>query len=161
MNNLILIGFKSAGKTTLGRWIASQLGRSFIDTDDLFIESPRVSYQKLGEAEFRDLEKSLLHSLLSLQGCVIATGGGLVCDPDNCLILRQLGTLIHLDTPKEIIRERIFASDLPAFLAGSNPAEKFESLYHNRLGIYKEIAHHSIRTEEELWEVIHSDPFSV
>lgn len=160
MNNLILIGFKSAGKTTLGRLIASKLRRSFIDMDDLFEEPSRLLYQKLGERAFRELETSYLKSLSSLQGYVIATGGGTVCDPGNCLVLRQLGTIVHLNIPKEIIRQRIFSSELPAFLEGSNPNEKFESLYHNRLGIYKKIAHHNIRTEDELWEVIRSDPFS-
>lgn len=160
MNNLILIGFKSAGKTTLGRCIASKLQRPFIDTDDLFHEPPHEVHDKIGEELFREQEKTYLQTLAHRSGSIIATGGGIVLDASNRHFLRHLGTVVHLHTPKEIIKERIFSSRLPTFLKGPHPEAQFESLYHNRLGIYLSIAHHSVITEDELWEVIHSDPFS-
>lgn len=156
MNNLILIGFKAAGKTTLGRLVASKLQKPFIDTDELFTEPPHTLYEKLGEEQFRKEEQAHLQTLTHLSGHVISTGGGVGCDLSQGPFLRGLGTVIHLHTPKEVIRERLLSSRVPLFLKGSN----FDLLYHYRLGIYLEIAHHSIVTEDDLWAVIHLDPFS-
>jgi shikimate kinase len=142
-----LIGFKGAGKTTLGRKIALQLKRPFIDTDDLFTEPPAVLYQKIGLDAFRALEKKNLQSLIYLKGHVIATGGGTALDPQNQALLLNLGTIVHLHTSKDIIQQRI----------SNHP---FLQDYDNRLGIYNALAHYNIFTEDELWEVIHSDPFS-
>ena len=141
---MILIGFKSAGKTTLGKKVAEALHRPFIDTDDLFEAPPRELYNKLGEVQFRDLEKLLIRKL-QVTGHVIATGGGVPLDPDNQSFLRALGTVIFLNTPKEVITDR-----QPRFL----------EQYEERLGIYRSMAHHVIQTESELWEVIRLDPFS-
>jgi shikimate kinase len=160
LNNLIIIGFKSAGKTTMGQSVALKLGKQFIDVDDLFKEPPAHLYRRVGAESFREQEKMHLQSLSSLSGGVIATGGGVVCDADNCHFLRKLGLVVHLHTPKEIIKERIFSSQLPIFLEGPHPEARFERLYYNRLGIYTAIAHHCIITEDELWEVIRLDPFS-
>ncbi len=147
MNNLILIGFKGAGKTTLGRIAAAKFNRPFIDTDDLFDEPPSILYQKMGSAAFRMLEKELLKAL-SVSGHVIAAGGGAPLLLENRVILQSLGTIVHLHTRREIIEERIGAG------------HPFLSDYDNRLGIYSALAHHSIITEDELWEVIRLDPFS-
>lgn len=145
MNNLILIGFKAAGKTTLGKKIALQLNRPFIDTDDLFDEAPRDLFDRLGEKEFRALESSKLLSLEHLTGHVIATGGGTILNANNRDFLSQLGTVVFLNTPRSIIESR-----LPRFL----------SKYEARLGIYTSMAHHVVTGEDQLWEVIRLDPFS-
>lgn len=144
MNNLILIGFKGAGKTTLGRKIAEKLQRPFIDTDDLFGEDPKFVYLKLGKEAFYAKEKELLQTLTHLTGHVISIGGGTPLQ--NGDFLRNLGIVIHLHTPRSIIEQRI------------GPNHSFLHEYEMRLGIYKAIAHHSICTEDELWEVIHLDP---
>lgn len=146
MNNLILIGFKSAGKTTLGKKIAEQLHRPFIDTDDLLGGAPRDLFDRLGEKAFRELESTKIASLKEVTGHVIATGGGTILNPTNRDFLSHLGTVVFLNTPKHII-----ASRLPRFL----------SKYEARLGIYTSMAHHVVTGEEQLWEVIRLDPFSV
>ncbi len=160
MKNLILIGFKSAGKTTLGQKVAAKLHCSFVDTDDFFQPSPREVVRQIGEASFRALEQEFLQTLSSVTRYVIATGGGIVLDPGNRHLLRELGIVVHLQTLKETIKNRIFSSELPTFLEGSNAEERFEETYHDRLGIYTSMAHHNIITEAELWEVIRLDPFS-
>jgi shikimate kinase len=148
LNNLILIGFKAAGKTTLGQKVASALSRPFIDTDDLFEELPSILYRKIGDELFRALEKKHLHTLQHLKGYVIATGGGTPLDSDNRAVLASLGTIVHLETPKEVILQRLGAG------------HHFLPDYDNRLGIYRTIAHHNVITEDALWEVIRLDPFS-
>ncbi len=144
MNNIILIGFKGAGKTTLGHKIAAKLQKPFIDTDDLFGEDPKLLYLKLGREAFYAKEKELLQTLTHLTGHVIATGGGTPLQ--NRELLCALGTVILLNTPRSTIEKRI----------GLN--HSFLHEYEMRLGIYKAIAHHSITTEDEVWEVIHLDP---
>ncbi len=148
MSNLILIGFKASGKTTLGRKIAAYLKKPFLDTDDCLEEPPSILHKKLGEEGFRAYEKSLLSSLCAVSNSVIATGGGVPLDPENRILLQKMGTIIHLCTSKEIIEQRI-GVDHP-----------FLSDYDMRLGIYNSIAHHRAHTEEELWEVIRSDLYS-
>ena len=160
MKNLILIGFKSAGKTTLGRHASMQLKRPLIDIDDFFQPSPREVYRALGRERFRELEKGFLQTISSVVGHLIVAGGGVVLDADNCTFLRHLGTVVHLQTPKEVIKKRVFSSELPAFLEMPRPEEHFEEIYKDRLGIYLSVAHHNIITEADLWEVIRLDPFS-
>lgn len=147
LRNLILIGFKGAGKTTLGCKVATALNKPFIDTDELLPEPPAVLYRRLGNEAFRSLETAALKNIQHVTGCVIATGGGLPLALENRVLLQKLGTLVHLCTPREIIEERIGAQ------------HPFLKEYDSRLGIYAALAHHSVSTEDELWEVIRLDPF--
>ena len=141
LSNLILIGFKGSGKTTLGRSLASQLKMPFIDTDDLFEETPASLYNRIGPDLFYAHEKKLIYPLKNLQRHVIATGGGTPLL--NGDFLRHLGTVIHLQTPRQTIEERI----------GNHP---FFEQYHMRLAIYEKIAHYTVTTTGQLWHVAYS-----
>ncbi len=83
MNNIILIGFKSSGKTTLGKKIAEKTGRHFIDTDDLIAKNNREFYLAVGPIAFREIEKEVIRALAEFQNCIIATGGGAILDPEH------------------------------------------------------------------------------
>ena len=152
LNNLILIGFKSAGKTTLGRKAAEKFNKPFIDTDDLFEEAPSIFHQKFGDEVFRKREKELLEGLKSFSNHVIATGGGTPLDPDNQSLLRSLGTVVHLHTPKEIVRARIMSGP-SSFLNGLD----FDAVYDSRLGIYESVAHYSVSSENQLTKLLNSN----
>ena len=150
MNNLILIGFKSAGKTTLGKRVAAKLRRPFIDTDTLFDAPPAELYRNLGPNLFRAQEKKLLLTLAPITNHVIATGGGTPCDPESAQFLRQLGLVIHLQTPKTVIEERLGLLPPPPCLQG----DSFERLYAERLSTYIKVAHHTFITEAEIWKFL-------
>ena len=119
-----------------------------IHDDPVFVKMLDKALNAALKAKTSLSPEKLLKTLKNRTGHVIATGGGAVLDPENRAILRNLGTIIHLHTPKEIIEERI----------GCN--HPFLPDYDNRLGIYMRLAHHNIITEDEVWEVIRLDPFS-
>ena len=85
--SVFLVGPMGAGKTTIGRLLAKQLGRSFVDSD-WYIESQTGAdiawiFAKEGEAGFRERETRAIDELTQQKQIVLATGGGAVMCPDN------------------------------------------------------------------------------
>jgi shikimate kinase len=123
--NIILIGFKSSGKSTVGDLLARLSGKSFIDTDylveSLFDErasiylSCRGIYQKFGAAYMRELETDALKALSELDNCVVATGGGIVLQAENVPLLQKAGLTVFLDVPLEVLEKRLAGSASPLF----------------------------------------------
>ncbi len=149
---LILIGFKSVGKTTLGKALAQQLELPFYDSDLLLGESARDLYLRIGPQCFAAAEQRALDQLPRKEAYLLATGGS---TPLHCTLPE--GTVVHVREAKETVRERIFAGDLPAFLDRCNPVEHFEELFSARVAYYETICDHSIEAEG-LWQVIDSAP---
>ena len=138
--NIVLTGFMGTGKTTVGRLVAQQLQRPFVDSDDLIIERAGKSIAQLfaqeGEDRFRSLERSVCHDLAAKGGLVIATGGGALLDAVSRSALGKSGLIICLLASPESIRTRLaHESGRPLF----NGA--WESLYQQRLAIYQAIPH--------------------
>lgn len=162
--NIILFGFKNSGKTTLGRLLAAKLKLDFIDTDDLLAKhycekhkkslSTQQIYKIIGEIKFRDLEKQVIWSLAHTEYTVIATGGGSVMNPESVKILKSIGKLVYLKAPKQLVKERIFAGRLPAFLDAKDKANSFEKIYADREATYDAIADITVeitaKTNEEI-----------
>ncbi len=102
-----------AGKSTIGRSLAEEAGRTFWDTDALLVRRmgrpiPQL-FRIYGEDTFRDHETSILRSLEPADA-VLATGGGIVIRPANWTELRRLGITIHLDVCTDVLLERIAKS---------------------------------------------------
>ena len=139
--NLILIGFMGVGKTCVGKGAAQRLGWSFIDTDTLIEEARSMTipeiFAKHGNTSFRKTEKAVVESVARSHRCVIATGGGVVLDPENVDRLRRHGFLIHLTLSPDIIFDRIgHQSDRP-LLQTDNPRETLEALFQSRESLYR------------------------
>jgi shikimate kinase len=123
--NIVLIGFKSSGKSTIGAILAQLAGMSFIDTDSLveslFDEqassylSCRGIYQKFGAAFMRELEAEALKTLVDLDNFVIATGGGVVLQAENVSLLHNTGLTVFLDVPLAVLQSRLADSSSPLF----------------------------------------------
>lgn len=100
MQNVILIGMPSCGKSTVGKLLADALGKSFYDADEEFFKmhgiTPENAINTLGEAEFREMEAKTLASLGKLSSSVIATGGGAVTRKENYPSLHQNGIIIYI-----------------------------------------------------------------
>ncbi|MBN2689024.1 MAG: shikimate kinase [Gammaproteobacteria bacterium] len=154
--NIVLCGFKNCGKTTYGKRLAKELGREFFDIDDIIVEqylqqfkeklSIREIYAKIGNDEFRRLEKEVAGIVAKKDNAVIAAGGGTVMDPDNVKMLKKFGRLIFLRCPKETIKERIFKGGIPAFIDADNPYVSFEKIYNEREKQYLAVADEIIET---------------
>jgi shikimate kinase len=125
--NIILIGFMGAGKTSVGRLIATRLGFQFIDTDAVIVERAGMEISEIfkrdGEAHFRDLETSALESMGFLNRCVISTGGGIVLREGNRGLLHQLGFVALLTATEDVIFERVSRNTKRPLLHTPNPRE--------------------------------------
>jgi shikimate kinase len=147
-DNIVLIGFMGAGKSTIGRLLARRLGRCFVETDDVITARHGRSIPEIfrvdGEARFRELEGETLEALTLKSGDVIATGGGLPCREGRMTALRGLGTVVWLKGDLRVALERARRSGARPMLAGRS-LEDLEALYRDREPYYRE-AHLTIDT---------------
>ena len=108
--NVVLIGYRGTGKTTVARLLATRLGLTAIDADDLIEAAAGCTIREIfdsgGEARFRDLEQRVLSELVGSQGIVLAAGGGAVLREVNRRILSTLGNVVWLTADVETILAR-------------------------------------------------------
>jgi len=120
-----------AGKSRVGRALASALGWSFVDTDVLVERAAGMKIAEIfareGEAGFRKRERAVLEALPT-SACVIALGGGAVASQANRDLLREKGTLVWLDARPETLVERIGAANERPLLAGLDDAARIAKL---------------------------------
>lgn len=136
--NIVLTGFMASGKTTVGKMLAEELNRPFIDTD-VFIEakagmSIAEIFAEKGETAFRRMEQQTAAELAQYQGVVLATGGRMVLDPANVASLGKTGTIVCLKaSPKEILsRVMSDGQQLRPLLAVPDPESKIKELLEER-----------------------------
>lgn len=154
--NLFLIGFRGAGKTTVGRLLAHRTGGLFRDMD---AEIERCEGRTIaaivsesGWAEFRRLEAALLAEICRGDGQVVSTGGGIVLDPENVARMRASGWVLWLEVSAEAARRRIAgdtagAAGRPALGPGGGTLAEIPGLIAERAGLYRSAAHASIATD--------------
>src|SRR5262249_5432034 len=140
-DNVILVGFMGAGKSSVGRILARRLGRCFVETDDMIVAKEGVSIPEIfagkGEAYFRAAEEEALAFLALKSGDVIATGGGLPCQEGRPAALRALGTVVWLSGDFDALYRRALAHADRPMLAGRS-REDAEALYRARSGFYEQ-----------------------
>ena len=94
-----------AGKTTLGRALATKLGLTFIDLDNYiekrYCKSIAQIFAEKGEEAFRDIERRMLHEVSDFEDVIISTGGGTPCFFDNIEHMNSKGTTVYLQVPVE------------------------------------------------------------
>lgn len=109
--NIVLIGYRGAGKTVVGRQLASHLGMKFVDVDCLIEERYQKRIIDIVESKgwdhFRNIEKRLIQEIASQDHLVIASGGGAVLDVNNVIALRKKGFVIWLKAEPEILYKRL------------------------------------------------------
>ena len=121
-DNVILVGFMGAGKSSVGRLLARRMGRCFVETDDMITAREGRSIPEIftdrGEAYFRGLEEETVRLLALKSGDVIATGGGLFCREGRPEALRALGTVVWLAGDFDVLYERARRMGERPMLAG-------------------------------------------
>ena len=130
-DNVILTGFMGTGKTSLGKLLATRLGRPFVDIDKKIEDEAHLSipkiFERFGEAHFRELEKAAVKDLSERRGLVIATGGGTIKDEENLQLLKSTGVMICLTTePEEIFNRTARRGERPVLDGGGN--ERLETI---------------------------------
>lgn len=152
MENIILIGFMGAGKTTVGRLLSRERKMEFVDTDDRIAmeqgqKIPDIFAQN-GEPYFRDLETELLRRMQKdTRQSVISVGGGMPVREENRKLLRALGCVIYLSATKETILERVRNDGSRPMLSGGDLQQRVEQLMREREALYRRAAHMEVRTD--------------
>jgi shikimate kinase len=146
--NIVLIGYRCTGKTAVGKILARELGRGFLDTDRLVEEETGSSIQGLvsgkGWDHFREREKSLIEEVTEEDNLVIATGGGVVMDKENIDNLKGNGWIVWLKADAAVIKERMGREErsgtVRPSLTGSDPIEEIDRVLSSRASLYGEAA---------------------
>ncbi|MBI0417218.1 MAG: shikimate kinase [Nitrosospira sp.] len=145
VGNIYLVGMMGAGKTTIGKLLAECLDKKFIDSDREIQKSTGVTipviFEIEGEAGFRKRETEILRELVKIKKIVLATGGGVVLNPENCELLRHSGTVIYLKTSVHDLWQRTRYDKNRPLLQTEDPKEQLEKLYAQRDSLYSNIAH--------------------
>ena len=101
IQNIVLIGMPGSGKSTVGKYLAEKLGKTFVDLDEAIVQAASLSipdiFSKYGEPVFRDMETAAAKEYGKQKGLVIATGGGVVLKKENMDALMQNGVLFFLN----------------------------------------------------------------
>ncbi len=146
--NIILTGFMGTGKSTVGRLVATELQRDFVDMDALIEqrESRTISqiFAEAGEAYFRQLEAGLCRELAARQGLVVATGGGALVPEQNLQVMESSGLVICLDCEPTVLWQRIGHSQDRPMLAERDEGRfaRLAALLKQRAPAYGRIKHH-------------------
>lgn len=147
--NIALIGFMAVGKSAVGRNLARKLRRRFVDLDAVIekIQGRKVReiFDSEGEGYFRQLEKQTLREVLTEDRQVIATGGGVILDPDNLQLLRKKCLLIGLTAPTEVLLSRVGRASKRPLLKGADLRARIEELLEQRQSAYAQ-AHATVDT---------------
>ncbi len=151
--NIILIGFRGSGKSTVGRRLASRMERRFVDTDDL-IESEKGQIRNIVDSHgwdyFRALEKKIIEKVSKEDNLVIALGGGAVLDTDNVKALRKNGFIIWLKADKQTLLKRINqdpgTNSRRPTLTGKGTSEELKEVMSLREPIYERVSEIQIDT---------------
>ena len=147
---LFIIGFMGAGKTTLAKEISEKYNIPFLDSDAEIEKQECISIKDIfrmkGEPYFRNLETNWIKNLLD-EPMIISCGGGLPCFNDNILMLKKKGQVIYLNSPNDLILERIY-NDASRPLVKNKTKEEILELKKNR-ELYYNLADKKITSEEE------------
>jgi len=138
------------GKTVVGKLLAAQLNKEFIEMDEV-IETRQGKkivdiFAQDGEAAFRELEKKLLEELSEQEDLVVSCGGGLICSEDNLKLLKSSGTVFSLRASASTIYERTQKYAHRPLLNVNTPLKKIKELLAVRAPYYNR-AHYSIDTD--------------
>ncbi|MGV1795008.1 shikimate kinase [Rhizobium sp. A37_96] len=140
--NLVLVGLMGAGKSSIGRLLAQQLGIPFVDTD---VEIERVSrmtitelFAAYGEQEFRALETRVIKRLLRGGPRVVSTGGGAFINDSTRMHVKRGSLSVWLKADLDVLWDRVNKRDTRPLLKTENPKQTLENLMNARYPTYAE-----------------------
>ncbi|WP_425373526.1 shikimate kinase [Phyllobacterium leguminum] len=154
---LVLVGLMGAGKSTVGKKIASLLALPFHDADDEIEAVSRMTVPELfeayGEPEFRDLERRVIQRMLEAGPMVLATGGGAYMNAQTREAIAAFGISVWLKADLDLLMERVSRRQNRPLLKNSNPRGVMEKLMTERYPIYA-TADLTVISRDEKKEVI-------
>ena len=150
--NIVLMGYRGTGKSTVGRLLAARLGRELVSTDAEIIKGaqhsiPEIVAQK-GWEYFRDLESDICREFAGRDQLVIDTGGGAILRAQNVEALKKNGTVFWLTASVETIVKRIGGDNQRPSLTGTKSfVDEIQDVLRERTPKYQAAADHTIATD--------------
>ena len=138
---IAFIGMMGAGKTAVGKVVASKLGVPFLDADTEIEKAANMSIQEIfirdGEDFFREREAQVILRLMNGPPSILSTGGGAFIQKANRQAINLLGVSLWLDVEVDLLWSRVKNKDTRPLLKSLNPYETLKNLYLERQPIYK------------------------
>ena len=149
-SNIFLIGPMGAGKSTIGRRLAAAVDKVFVDADHALedrtgVEIPLI-FELEGEAGFRKRESDLLAQLVTREGIVLATGGGVVLSAQNRAHLAEHGFVVYLDAPIDLLVARVARDRHRPLMQTADPTATMQEIMRIRDPLYRESADIVVRS---------------
>jgi len=152
--NIILIGFRGTGKTTIGKVLAQRLGKEFVDADEYLERKEGKTIKDIfaegGEKLFREIETEIIAELCLSDNRVVATGGGAILREENVKTLKKSGIIILLEADVDTIYKRIHKGTMTdqrrPSLTNRGAYEEIEYLLEYRRPLYDRTADFVINT---------------
>ena len=151
--NIVLIGYRGTGKSTVGRLLAARLGRQLVSTDAEIVKRAQRTIPEIVAQEgweyFRDLESDICGELAGRDQLVIDTGGGAILRAQNAEVLKKNGTVFWLTASVETIMKRIGADHQRPSLTGTKSfVDEIQDVLRERMPKYQAAADHIIATDD-------------
>jgi shikimate kinase len=150
--NVVLIGYRGAGKSTVGQIVAAKLRRMLVSTDAEIVKLAGQSIPKIVEINgweyFRDLETKVCHELAGRTGLVVDTGGGAILRSRNVEVLKQTGKLFWLTASVSTVIQRIgHDSQRPSLTGVKSFLDEVQEVLRERIPKYEAAADYVIETD--------------
>ena len=151
--NIVLIGYRGTGKSTVGRLLAARLGRELVSTDAEIVKRAQRTIPEIVAQEgweyFRDLESDICRELAGRDQLVIDTGGGAILREQNVEALKKNGTVFWLTASVETIAKRIGGDNQRPSLTGTKSfVDEIQDVLRERTPKYQAAADHVIATDD-------------
>lgn len=139
---VVMVGMMGAGKTAVGRALATRLGVPFLDSDAEIEAAATMSiaeiFERDGEAFFRKRETEVIDRLLENQRGILSTGGGAFLSEKNRSIISQKGVSVWLDADLSLLWSRVKHKNTRPLLRTDDPFETLKTLYEARVPSYRQ-----------------------
>lgn len=150
--NIVLIGYRGTGKSTVGKLLATRLGRELVSTDAEIVKRAKLTIPEIVAREgweyFRELESDICRELASRDRLIIDTGGGAILRAQNVEALKKNGTVFWLTASVETIAKRIGGDNQRPSLTGAKSfVEEIQDVLREREPKYQAAADHVITTD--------------
>lgn len=152
--NLVLVGYRGSGKSTVGAILADRLGWRLLDLDQVITRQAGKTIREIfaaeGEAGFRQREITAIGGLRKVKNRVIALGGGALSDPESRNSVRRVGKVIWLRAPAVVLWSRVKGDPETVHsrpdLTPAGGLEEIEAKLAEREPAYRTAAHHTVDT---------------
>ena len=153
MQNIFLIGFMGAGKSTIAKELVKNLSMELVEMDAQIVKEQGMSindiFSKYGENHFRDIESDLVKTLANKGNCIVSCGGGVVVRNHNVEVMKSNGKIVFLSASPETIFERVKHSTDRPILNGHMNIEYIAELMEKRRELYENACDIKIDTDNK------------